>query len=375
MTARKDVVVIGAGPAGSMAAAGLARRGLDVLLVESDRFPRWKVCGCCMSTLGLDTLKRAGLGSLLDELDSPSIETTRVYHAGREAALASPGMRAISRNALDAALADNASDAGADLIFGVRAEIASIGDAHSLARVELRGKESGSIECGAIVLAAGLRSPSSDAAQRGRPNFGRLSHMGLGAVAENGPGWLRAGELSMFFGADGYAGCVLDEAGRVTWGAAVSPGAIRRAGSPGACIERIMHESIGESANVSELDWRGTPLLSRRVPAQSSRVYRVGDAAGYVEPITGEGMSWALASGYGVVEVLDDATAGGTQHVENRWPARSAALLGSQKRRCSYVARSARSRVAMRAAMVGMKASPNVAGRLVAWSVGRKEFA
>ncbi|RNC82784.1 MAG: NAD(P)/FAD-dependent oxidoreductase [Phycisphaera sp.] len=375
MTGWKDVVVIGAGPAGSMAAAGLARRGLDVLLVESDRFPRWKVCGCCMSTLGIDTLNSAELGSLLDELDSPSIETTRICHAGREAALASPGMRAVSRNALDAALANHASDAGADLRDGVRAEIAFAGDAHSSARVELRGGETGSIECGAIVLAAGLRSPSSDAAERGRPRYGWMSHMGLGAVAERRPDWLRPGELSMFFGTNGYAGCVIDESGRVNWGAAVSPGSVRRAGSPGACIDRIMQESIGDSMSVSGLDWRGTPLLSRRVRAQSSRVYRVGDAAGYVEPITGEGMSWALASGYSVVEILADAIAKGTQHVESRWPNSSAALLGRHKRRCGLVARSARSWVAMRAAMVAMKASPGIAGRLVGWSVGRKGFA
>ena len=44
-----DVVVIGAGVAGGMAAYDCARRGLTVLLVEKRSFPRWKVCGCCFN--------------------------------------------------------------------------------------------------------------------------------------------------------------------------------------------------------------------------------------------------------------------------------------------------------------------------------------
>ena len=47
------IVVIGAGPAGSVAAALLARAGLDVILIEQHRFPRDKVCGECLSALGI----------------------------------------------------------------------------------------------------------------------------------------------------------------------------------------------------------------------------------------------------------------------------------------------------------------------------------
>ena len=43
-----DVIVIGAGVAGGLAAFDCARRGLRVLLVEKRSFPRWKVCGCCL---------------------------------------------------------------------------------------------------------------------------------------------------------------------------------------------------------------------------------------------------------------------------------------------------------------------------------------
>src|SRR5688500_8141361 len=56
-----DVVVIGAGPAGSVAAILLARRGWRVTLLEQHRFPRDKVCGECLSALGIDVLTRLGL--------------------------------------------------------------------------------------------------------------------------------------------------------------------------------------------------------------------------------------------------------------------------------------------------------------------------
>src|SRR5436190_9184583 len=59
--APRDATVIGAGPAGSAAALLLARQGWDVTLIEQHRFPRDKVCGECLSALGVDVLRRAGL--------------------------------------------------------------------------------------------------------------------------------------------------------------------------------------------------------------------------------------------------------------------------------------------------------------------------
>ena len=57
-----DAVVIGAGPAGGIAALGLARAGRRVLLVDKQRFPRAKVCGCCLNASAVATLREAELG-------------------------------------------------------------------------------------------------------------------------------------------------------------------------------------------------------------------------------------------------------------------------------------------------------------------------
>src|SRR3954465_11863735 len=96
-----DVIVVGAGPAGSTAATYLARSGLDVLLLEKSTFPREKVCGDGLTLrgvkqlidLGIDTREEAGWlqnrglrvvgGGVTLELDWPALATFPPYGAGR----------------------------------------------------------------------------------------------------------------------------------------------------------------------------------------------------------------------------------------------------------------------------------------------------
>src|SRR5262245_47996201 len=83
-----DVVVVGASLAGSLAARGLARRGLAVLLVDRAHFPRWKVCGCCLNPFTLGVLTRAGLGDLTERAGARPLATMRLAVRGRQADIA-----------------------------------------------------------------------------------------------------------------------------------------------------------------------------------------------------------------------------------------------------------------------------------------------
>ena len=84
-----DVLVVGAGPAGAVAAHELARRGARVLLADRVDFPRGKVCGGCLSVRGLGVLNQLGLGDLPKRLGAVPLTHARLcrpaLHAGARA--------------------------------------------------------------------------------------------------------------------------------------------------------------------------------------------------------------------------------------------------------------------------------------------------
>ena len=120
-----DVLIAGAGPAGSMAAVELAQAGCEVLLIDRSRFPRPKVCGCCLNLAGVSILGNArvdlpGRIPNLQELDSVVFEVQ-----GRSTSLRLPGGYAISRGLLDSVLAERASDVGAVFLDGTQGRLMS----------------------------------------------------------------------------------------------------------------------------------------------------------------------------------------------------------------------------------------------------------
>src|SRR5207249_1225186 len=116
-----DAVVVGAGPAGSVAARELARRGLKVILVDKATFPRHKVCGCCLNLAALAVLERVGLGELPARCGAFPLRRVRIAAHGREAMLPLPGGVSLSRRSLDAVLVRAAQEAGVVFLPGTQA--------------------------------------------------------------------------------------------------------------------------------------------------------------------------------------------------------------------------------------------------------------
>jgi flavin-dependent dehydrogenase len=118
-------VVVGAGPAGSLAARQLAIAGIDTLLVEKARFPREKVCGCCLSARALAVLESVGLGDLAARHSAAALETLRLSCGPAHAAVAIQGGASLSRAALDCALVEAATHAGARFLSETTATVMS----------------------------------------------------------------------------------------------------------------------------------------------------------------------------------------------------------------------------------------------------------
>jgi flavin-dependent dehydrogenase len=305
-----DVVVVGAGPAGSLAARELARRGASVLLVDRARFPRYKVCGGCLNPRALRQLEKAGLGGLTHQLGAIPLTRLRLGAAGRHADVPLPTGAGISRESFDSALVRAAIHVGAQFLPGTTAAVLPLARGAERRRIRLRHASRDELVEARIVLAAGglgsklEESPAEADGQLARP-WEPDSRVGAGVMlARPGPGY-EPGTIYMACGEEGYVGQAIMEDGRVDMAAALDPLAVKRAGGTGELAAAILERSgFPAYAGLASLAWKGTPHLTRHAPQLGAeRLFVLGDAAGYIEPFTGEGMAWALA-GAGLVAPL-----------------------------------------------------------------------
>ena len=114
MSADADVIIAGAGPAGAVAAASMAARGLRVVLCDRAAFPRDKTCGDALIADSLSALDRLGLRSRVEREAQPSATLDVVTANGTTTSI--PGAIAVlPRRSLDALLVEHAASKGADV--------------------------------------------------------------------------------------------------------------------------------------------------------------------------------------------------------------------------------------------------------------------
>src|SRR5688572_1072189 len=107
-----DAIVLGAGPAGTIAARQLALQGKRVLLIDKARLPRDKVCGGCLGGAALDALESVGLGHLPTACGGVSLSTFSFASEGLTASIPIGRRIAVSRRTFDDALLKEAVHAG-----------------------------------------------------------------------------------------------------------------------------------------------------------------------------------------------------------------------------------------------------------------------
>ena len=368
-----DAVVVGAGPAGSVVARQLARRDKRVLLVDKATFPRSKVCGGCLNAAGVAALEQIGLGDLPKRFAAP-LGKLSLHCAGKRTTIALADNVVVPRDAFDAALADAAVSAGATLRCGVEARpIAEEGNRRVLSSASGRffqhpiqhrspsfplapsppfatrdcrslqltlAGHNVHVAARIVIVAAGLNGwHEADVAARRRPERG--SRIGAGVILPECPSDFEPGVVCMSVGVGGYVGMVRLADGRLDVAAAFDKKFLARAGGPAHAASLILRQAgLASPAGIEDFPWFGTPALSHQLPKVAlSRTFFVGDAAGYVEPFTGEGMAWAIQSACELVPIAARAIDEYSPALAAEWGSRHRNLLARRMTVCGLVGR------------------------------------
>ena len=285
-----DLIVLGAGPAGAAAACTAARMGLSVALVDKAAFPRDKLCGGGVSgrsaaylreIFALDPVERGDLF-----LSSQRYVLTE---RGRELARYddAPTVHLTMRHAFDAALVAQAQSAGAELFAPARVL------AMDLAEPALTLEDGRILRAGVMIGADGTNSAVA------RALFGRAfdpARVAFAMEVELPPATSDLVEIDLAAAAWGYGWVFPKHASRT-----VGVGGIQgRNPDMRACLDAYLNQSatLGPGPR-PEARVKGAFLPSgefRAIPGRGA-VLLAGDAAGLVDPLTGEGIAWALESG------------------------------------------------------------------------------
>ena len=320
-----DAIIIGAGPAGSSAAILLARAGRSVALIEASSFPRRKVCGECIAAGSLPLLEALGVGEALRRRAGHELRHVALWYGAERitAALparagASPWGRAVGREHLDLSLLERARATGATVLQPCRA-LAVRRDASDACHEVLVADRGARLELRAPVIIRAHGSwqpPPADGKRCSREHRG--SDL-LAFKASFRDTTLDAGLLPVLAFAGGYGGMVIAGDGLATLACCIRRdrlAACRATGSgtsgkAGEAVETLLRgechgvrEALANASRVGPWLAAGPIRPGVRLRAASGDAFLIGNAAGEVHPIIGEGISMALQSAWLLCEEL-----------------------------------------------------------------------
>lgn len=313
-----DVVVAGAGPGGSVAAFELARNGARVALVDKARFPRDKACGDLVGPRGVGLL--GDLGIALKGTVSLGDMAVIGPSGGRVLLPAVPGLTypgcawAVPRKTFDHVVFEAAMKAGAEAIT---ARVAAVDVDRDGGGVAVELDDGHRLRAGSLIGADGATSTVAGAVgmvQAGRVQWGFAVRTYLEAEVElpvivlfdEEPGVGFPGYGWIFPGPDGMANA----------GVGVGTGSDRRAG---ARATRYLDTFLGHLQGLGLLPegavagprlggWLKMGMVG--TSPVSGPVLLVGDAAGLVNPLQGEGIAQAMSSGQAAASAVLGASSG-----------------------------------------------------------------
>jgi 2-polyprenyl-6-methoxyphenol hydroxylase-like FAD-dependent oxidoreductase len=312
---RFDAVIVGAGPAGSACAILLARAGWSVALVERQRFPRHMACGECFSAGNLPLLQTLGVADAFEACAGPELRQLNLLRGTRSVTAELPAAdhlryrwgRAIGREALDTLLLDQARAGGVVVLqpWSVQAILGIAGAWHC----ELRAVESTSLlrlRAALVIDAQG----SWDGLPPARPQrrLARSTNDLFAFKASFRQASLREGVMHVMSMAGGYGGMVVAGGGVTTVACCIRRDRLNdlRGESPGlragdAVQAWLQRECMGVRLALQNARRDGPWLASRPLNPgvrldPRDETFKVGNAAGEVYPLFGDGLNMALQS-------------------------------------------------------------------------------
>ena len=294
------LLIVGGGPAGAAAAITLARAGEQPVLIERTRETGDAICGGFLSWRTLETLAKLGVEA--DALNPAPTTRVRLF-AGEwraDAPLPRPA-RSVSRRKLDTVLLAAAAAAGAGIERGV-----AVRAIDAIVRLD----DGAELRPDTLFLASGKH----DVRGLARPAEARGSDptLGLRVRIAAAPGLTRligdAIELHLFD--RGYVGIALQEDGSANVCMAVHRSRLNAAGDPEALLAALGQEcpALGERlayrSGTEAIDAIANVPYGWRLCEGSAGLFRLGDQAGVIPSLAGEGMGIALASGVSAAEAF-----------------------------------------------------------------------
>ncbi len=358
-----DVVVIGAGPAGAVAATLAARHGLRTLLVDAKRFPRRKTCGGCLSRSAVTALRQFGLDDVVHEIGAAPIDRIRFTAQSSTSEIDLPAGYAIDRARFDAALVDRAVGAGAEFRPGCTAKVLGVQGGWQQVHLAV-GERSEVATTHVAVVADGLLRSSLHTEACAPANAGRHARIGVATVTHGDDFRVESGTIEMSIARQGYAGAVRLDERRILIAAALDRDALKSQ-SIGEAVTAMLLESGKSAPNaLLKCEWMASPTLTRR-PSQiaGERWFAIGDAAGYVEPFTGDGMATAIESAIAIEPWFVDAQVGWRPAFVAEWSVAHRRIVRRRQWLCRGLAWTLRRPWAVRGLLALSRSAPVLTSR------------
>ena len=291
---RTPALIVGGGLAGAATAIGLARASLPHLLVERSRETGDAICGGFLSWRTLETL--GGLGIDPDTLNPERVTRARIFAGNRraEASLPHPAV-SVTRHRLDTVLLAEAVRLGTPVERGVTVR--------EIDGTSARLADGATIATDALFLASGKH----DVRGMARPEDARGADPTLGIRVRIAPSpalsKALAGGIELHLFDRGYAGLAMQEDGTANLCMAVHRSRLQAAGSPAQLLEALGRDmpALGEwvalIAPNASIDAIANVPYGWRQRTGVDAIFRLGDQAGVIPSLAGEGMGIALASG------------------------------------------------------------------------------